>query len=154
LGTIVHEQTHALTPFKSENEAFYGSEEAIMEARFHAIRVALQSLGTEKYLNGYHAKLAAALKTGEINEALFIEETNAIMTELRFTNPNHLRQVEEAQINQVARLKRLGKIDQSYQATNIFDGVDCNLLAFMPQVTNKEELNDHIESLRNSLLPH
>jgi len=88
-GTIVHELAHSVSPFDPKSEKLYQTNAALEQAKTHASAVAEQSKITGVYLNGYQAKLHEQLEAGEIDNSRFVEETRAIMMELRFTNPKH-----------------------------------------------------------------
>lgn len=95
--TLVHEISHSNSPFNPRNESVYGGQQEQARARIHVISIAKQSVATRTYLNGYQAYLHQQLERKEIDFGRFVEETHAIMVELRFTNPKHLAEVEKAQ---------------------------------------------------------
>lgn len=140
-GTIVHEQSHSVSPLNPENQRFYGSIESFERAREHAIAVSKQSLETRKFINGYHAFLAKQLEAGQIDTGRFVEETSAILMETRFNNAEHLKQVNEAQKNKAGA-----------NAVDIISGVDETLISLIPQVNSKEDLDEHIEQLKKKVL--
>ena len=141
-ATIVHEFAHSLSPFDPKSEKFYGSNQTLKEAKEHAIAVAEQSKITHKYLNGYQAKLHEQLEAGEIDDLRFVEETRAIMMELRFTNPNHLKQVESAQIKALS----------GGENVSIIDGVDRTISILIPKLQTKEDIDKHINSLKKKVI--
>ena len=145
-GTIVHELAHSSSPFDEKNQRFYGSPESMTKAREQVQAVSKQSLETGRYLNGYQAYLAKQLEAGQINIDRFVEETHAILIELRFNNFEHLKQVNEAQKAQV------NKMNGSEKFVDILSGVDSTLISLIPQVNSKEELDKHVNSLKQTLI--
>lgn len=136
LGVAFHELAHANSPFLRKNSALYGTEQNRLAAVDNAITVAGQTLESHIYLNGYHKMLLKALENGDINQGRYLEETNAIMIQLRFTDPKHLREVLESQ--------------NTDTADAVIDQLDETLLTLMPQFANKEALDRHIKSLKES----
>lgn len=152
LGTIVHEIAHSVSPFREENASLYGDERSMRKTARHIKGVAEQSLLTNRFLNAYHAELAKALKSGEIDTQRFSEETGAILIELKFSNPNHLRQVEEAQKVRLKYLKYYGHVDLNFKFTGITSGVNETLFRLMPFFGNdKQSLDLHIANVRSSV---
>lgn len=105
-STLVHELAHSNSSFEEKNIPLYGSRENMENAREFIRAVANQTDETHVYLNPYQAYLHRQLEAGEIDEYLFVEETGAIITELRYNDPEHLAEVERAQH---AKLKSLEK---------------------------------------------
>lgn len=152
-GTIVHELAHSSSPLDPNNERFYGSEESIDTARNHAVAVAKQSELTGKFLNGYQAYLYRELKAKRVDQARFIEETYAIMMELRFTNPHHLQPVETAQKKQLAKMReRQDPEALSFEPVNISQGVDRTISALIPGLETKSDIDEHADNLRKNIL--
>lgn len=149
LGTAVHELTHISSPTIAENESVYGSRESLEAAWDNATTVASQTHETGRYLNGYHKLLHTRFMAGEITTQKFVEETNAIMMELRFTNPKHLKEVLDAQSVALFN-KNAGNHESRTDA--ILNQIDTTLLNLMPQFSNPAELNTHIETLRANLI--
>lgn len=139
--TMSHETGHTNSPFDPENDAKYGPE-AAAKARQHAADVALQALETGVYINGYHKALAENYMDEKIDDARYLEETFAIMVGQRFTNPKHLEQVEKAMGEKAE--------DQGLKSVEIKSGIDETLVALMPAISSKEELDKHITNLRKS----
>lgn len=139
-GVMLHETAHSSSPFEEKNIFLYGSVEAATKARAHTEAVAKQSLETNTYLNGYQAALAEKLKSQEIDERRFLEETFAILVELRFTNPKHLEQVQES----------LNK--KTKDAVDINSGIDQALISLMPEINSQEQLDEHINKLRQQVV--
>jgi hypothetical protein len=128
LATIVHELGHVNSPLKETNADLYGGEKNREKAVDLAWQVAAQTDATGVYMNGYHRALHRSFVRGEIGGEHFVEETNAIMLELRFVNPNHLMQVQEAQNSKLQIL--LGTREQV--GVDIVSGLDetiANLLS-------------------------
>ena len=152
-GTIVHEMTHSVSPLDPCNEPFYGSNEEISFARNHAIAVAYQSLVTQKYINGYQAFLAKKLAVGEIDKERFVEETNAIMVEQRFTNLSHLEQVEKSQKNKLKELKRKGSLEAAnLRPVDVVAGVEQEISSLIPKLKTKGAINRHVNNLKQGLI--
>lgn len=146
LGTMVHELGHADSPLRKENTQLFGTEEKREEARKHAETIAQQTLETRVFLNPYHKKLAEMLKAGQIDKERFVEETNAIMIELRFTNVAHLRQVERSQ-HERAKIR-------GFEAISIVDGIDQTLITLTsrnhPEIKTVKDLDRHIATVRTN----
>lgn len=148
LDTITHEIAHTISPFSLDNTVFYGDQKEQEETISHIKAVANQSQKTKIYLNGYHALLAKSLREGKIDTARFLEETHAIMIGLRFSNPNHLNQVEQSQRNRLKALQELGMYKGS-RVVGIKKGVDNTLLRLMPQMKGSvTDLDRHITQVR------
>ena len=145
-GTIVHDLAHSSSPLDEKNQKFYGSPESMAQSREHAQAVSKQSLETGRWLNGYQAYLAKQLEAGQINIDRFVEETHAILIELRFNNFEHLREVNDTQKAQVK------KMTGSEKSVDIVSGVDNTLIKLIPQVNSKEELDKHVNSLKEELI--
>lgn len=140
VGTAAHELAHVNSFYIEENVNAYGGERNMEKARGNAILVAAQTAMSHKFLNGYHKALYQEfIKRADdvVAQEKFIEETNAIMIELRFTNPKHLEEVLKAQDK------------DSYES--ILTQIDKTLLDLMPNLNqSKENLNRHIANLRRS----
>jgi len=151
-GTIVHELAHSVSPFDPKNEKFYGSKKAVEQSKKHAVEVAQASADSGKYLNGYQANLHQQLEAGEIDPMRFVEETRAIMMELRFNNPKHLQQVEKAQQKTLAKINKSNPNAQVNQDINITDGVDESIFALIPSLKSKGDIDRHVNNLKNNLV--
>ncbi len=140
VGTAAHELAHVNSFYIEENVNAYGGERNMEKARGNAILVAAQTATSHKFLNGYHKALYQEfiLRPDDVvAQEKFIEETNAIMMELRFTNPKHLEEVLKAQDKDTFK--------------SILGQIDSTLLDLMPNLNrSKTELNQHIANLKNS----
>lgn len=135
-GVIAHELAHANSPTREENDRLYGSREKREKSLDFVKKVAEQTTKTRTFLNPYHKYLFRQLEKGSITFDRFVEETHAILIELKFTNPNHLQQVEEAQRNKL--ISRYGEGSSEVKtAVPIFEGVGeiiSNLQTPTPEV--------------------
>lgn len=156
-GTIIHEVGgHGTSPFDPKNEKMHGGRESMEQSRDLVIAVAQQTDITRKYLNGYHAHLHKQLLNGQIDKRIFVEETYAILMELRFTNPVHLAQVEAAQhekmkergIEPVALVSK-----QKYGKEVALSGLDATIMKLIPGMKNYDDLENHIRKVRESVAP-
>jgi len=140
LEVVAHELMHINTPFYSENETAYGGRENMRQAAENAILVAGQTKESRSFLSGYHKLLYRKLQEGTLDGGMqtFIEETQTILMEQRIVNPNHLKQVLEAQ-NPDTAAKIMSQLDQ-------------NLLNLMPQFDTIEEINKHFDNLKKALI--
>ncbi|HEX6977174.1 MAG TPA: hypothetical protein VF185_02335 [Patescibacteria group bacterium] len=145
MGTMVHELGHANSPLYEENDALFGGKENREKAAEHAQAVAEQTLKTGVFLNPYHKQLSEMLAAGAIDGVRFVEETHAIMAELRFTNLAHLEQVEESQEKKL-RAKGL-------KAISIVKGIDQTLINLMsrnnPRIKTSHDLDNHIFGVKS-----
>ncbi|OGM05547.1 hypothetical protein A2125_02675 [Candidatus Woesebacteria bacterium GWB1_43_5] len=147
LETMVHELAHANSPLRPENSYNYGGEKNRQRFEHLSREVARQTKATKVFLNPYHAHLYQKLQSGEIDDDVFVEEIQAILVELRVTNPNHLRQVEAAQIRKMI-MRGLGS------SVSFFDGVSDALVNLYkhggnPDIKGRVELEQHILKVRN-----
>lgn len=160
--TLVHEISHSNTPFNPKNERLFGNREELEITRNHIIAVAKQSTLTRKYLNGYQAYLHQQLEAGKIDSARFVEETHAIMVELRFTNPKHLEEVEKAQLAAIKKMNRNNQgsavmpvaimtSDVEAQRGNLV-GVDRTISRLIPKLKTKEDIDNHVARVRQNFL--
>lgn len=136
LGVATHELAHENDPHNVNNARLYGSEENMRATAENVKRLADQTIDTEVFMNWYHKFLFEKLESGQIDNDRFLRETHAIMIELRFTNPKHLKEVLRSQDKETA--------------DEIFNNLDNTLLALMPHLKTTEELNKHIDNLHNS----
>lgn len=140
VGTAVHELIHVNSFFVIENEDAYGGPENMNRALENAVMVANQTISSHKFLNGYHKALYHEYMTNPDNAAAkqkFVEETNAIMMELRFVNEKHLEEVLKAQNKETC--------------STVLKQIDETLLDLMPNINrSKVDLNDHISKLKAS----
>lgn len=142
-ATLVHELSHQADLYDEKNTEMYGSQENRERTIAHVEAVARQTLDTRKYLNGYHKLLAHQYENGKITFKLFAQETHAILIELRYTNPKHLLQVQDAQV------KRGGKIPlMTVEGSQVVEGVDSTLLNLVQNVKTYEELVAHLDAVR------
>lgn len=159
LGTLVHESAHANTPMNPENTSQFGGEAKRQAAELFAKNLADQSLLTDTFLNGYHAYNAKEFRAGRMSKATFIEETQAIASELGVTNRAKLEQIQEVQLSKVERLKRAGEWDLDLAPVNLIsktypdghtevDGIDHQLIALTRDVENYGDLMTHIKALK------
>lgn len=142
---MIHEIAHSDSVLDPENRKLFKSLEAYRDAKDFAVSAAVRSLETNTYLNGYQAALAKALDKQEIDDKRYYEETFAILVELRFTNPAHLEQVEAAQNDKAT------KMNSNLKPLALKDGIDQSLVALMPNIRSKEELDTHVKKLRADL---
>ena len=131
---VVHELAHESKPDKKENAKLYGSEENMQKALENAKKVASQAKETHIFIDNSHKGSYRELETGKITEEKFIEETHSVLIEHRFTKPKHLREVLEKQNKETAD-----------ETLNLLDET---LLALIPRLKSKEELNTHITNLQ------
>ncbi len=160
--TLVHEISHSNSPFNPRNEGIYGGQREQAEARMHVISIAKQSITTRKYLNGYQAYLHQLLERKEIDFVRFVEETHAIMVELRFTNPNHLMEIEKAQFDEIRRIngrKPNAGIRPVAILTSDIDakkgnlvGVDRTISRLIPKLKTRKDIDNHVASVRQKFL--
>lgn len=136
LGVATHELAHENDPHNVINARLYGSEENMRMTAENVKKLADQTIDTEVFMNWYHKFLFEKLESGQIDNDRFLRETHAIMIELRFTNPKHLKEVLRSQDKETA--------------DEIFNNLDNTLLALMPHLKTTEELNKHIDNLHNS----
>jgi hypothetical protein len=158
LETIVHELAHQNDPTEETGlESYYKSDEAKEHAKKHAEAITEQILETGKYLSGYQKWLVKQYRAGKnnIDYKRLVRENHAILIEQRFTNANHVKQVQEAQKNELIR--KHGKQEGLDRYTSMMTeegqetgGVDKTLIGLIPEVSNKEELNTHISNVRKS----
>src|SRR3990167_8977292 len=154
-GTIVHELAHGSSPLDERNERLYGSSEAINTAREHAIAVSRQSLETDRYLNGYQAYLAKQLKSGQIDQSRFVEETHAILVELRFNNPERLSDVGTQQKKQATKMGKdaVDLITSNKDAASGYvSGVDRTLVSLIEGLNSKKDIDRHVNNLKGSIV--
>jgi len=157
LAVIVHEGAHANTPRHESNAHLFGGEDSRQEALMHVTHLAEQSLQTGKFIDGYHANLAERLRNPKhpkhIDKETFIEETWAIYTEHRLTNPAKLAQVQVAQQRAIERNPRKFKDIDGYQAlisppeSSEATGLESALITLLDGVENKAELQKHVATL-------
>jgi hypothetical protein len=179
LGVVAHELGHAAEP--TEHPHLYKSPKEAEQARLHATTVALQSLLSNTFINGYQKMLARQLISPDVSSdeapetrfERYVRETHAIMLEVRFTNPKHLRDIQTVQRTKIA--KQVGEnnlngsqmvtignrmlvlpvytdiITPNPQHTQEAVGVDRTLLSLMPQFETVKQVDDHINSVRKSL---
>lgn len=136
LGVATHELAHENDPHKKENANLYGSEERMNRTAENVKKLAEQTKESKVFMNWYHKFLFENLQKGEIDETRFLRETHAIMVELRYTNPKHLEEVLESQNKETA--------------IQIMTELDNTLLALMPHLRDKNELDSHIQNLKSS----
>ncbi len=161
-GTVAHEMAHSVSPLNDKNDRLFGGREQREAARDHVAAIAGQSIATRTYLNGYQAHLHRQLEADEIDESRFVEETFAIMVELRFTNPEHLKEVEKAQI---AALKEINKGNKERPAImpvalmtggeaqrGSVSGIDRTISNLIPALKTKEDIDAHVANFRRKLL--
>lgn len=164
LATIAHEGAHANTPLLPENAHLFGGETERVEAERFAWAAADQTLRTKRYLTGYHADLAEKLSQGKITHETFVEETQAIATELALTNRAKLEQVEAAQHAQLDRQRRLDAPETLVEPVNLLsrvnkdgvvavEGIDRQLIALIKDVSDYRGLIDHVGTLKAHIYP-
>jgi len=154
-STIIHEQAHSSSPLDERNSRLYGSDKEMIAARQHAIAVSRQSIETGKYLNPYQKYLARQLEADQIDQSRFVEETHAILVELRFNNPEHLRQVEMAQIKRASKMGKDGvalMTNSNDAANGKVIGVDRTLTSLIDGLNTKEDIDRHANGLKTSLI--
>lgn len=164
LGTLVHEGAHANSPLRQENAHFYGGEEERAQAELYVHNLAGQSLITGKYMTGYHKHLAKQLDANEIPLGTFIEETQAIASELALTNRAKLAQVEAAQHAKIDKLRQAGLVTPDLKAVNLLshpsesgeaevDGIDKQMVALITGVSDYDSLIGHTTGLKARFYP-
>jgi hypothetical protein len=153
---MIHELSHASSPFDLKNEKLYGGKESIKQSRDFVLAVAQQTDITHKYLNGYHAYLHKQLLNGQIDKRRFVEETHAILVEQRFTNTAHLAQVEAAQ-HEKMKEKGIEPVHliskQKYGKEVALSNLDANIMKLIPGMKNYDDLENHIRKVRESVAP-
>lgn len=151
LGTIVHEEAHANTPLYEGNFDLYGGRENMRRARQHAEVVAKRTIATHVYLNPYHAYLYKEFAEGRMDPGTFVEETHAIMTELAFTNREHLKQVSDAQAFKLGELSKDGKVKPK---VDILEGAEKTLIDLLSNggalrdIKTTDDLEEYIDKVR------
>lgn len=173
LGTVVHENVHGASPFDRQNTFLYGSEEARAEAENAVRAVAVQSILTKKFLNGYHKWLYDQMKLQEsgiaktgITREIFDEETGSIAAELAMTNRAKLEQVEKAQHEKIDQLFDSGELLTNKKVNLLsrvvsegdlnfaqVSGVDNILINLVDGVENYGQLMEHIDGLKAQFYP-
>ena len=136
LGLVAHDLARENSPFKSKNFELFGSEKNIQRAAENVKRVASQTKETRIFMDPQLEDFFERLEDGKIDENEFLEETNALMVELRYTNPEHLKNV-------------LGKQNKK-TSKKIFNELDKTLLNLIPHIKSKGELERHIDNLHSS----
>lgn len=162
-GTMVHEAGgHGTSPFDPKNERMHGGRESMKQSRDFVIAVAEQTDKTRTYLNGYHAYLHKQLLEGNIEKGRFVEETYAILMELRFTNPAHLAQVEAAQHEKLKLYEKIKNVKiepvdlvskRKYGKDVALSGLDTTIIKLIPRIENYDDLENHIRKVRESVAP-
>lgn len=161
-GTMIHEISHSASPLDPENTKLFKSRDEAKIARKNVIGVARQSVITRKYLNGYQAYLHKQLEAGEIDLGRFVEETHAIMMELRFTNPKHLKEVETAQHKALKKVNINNKDGLAFLPVALLtsekeaergnlQGADRTIANLIPNLKTKEDIDKHVSNLRQHL---
>ena len=143
-GTVVHELLHEVSPLDERTARLFGGESERQAAISRASLVARQTLDTGVYLNGYHKALVEAhlRNPNEVDFDRLVEETNAIMGELRFTNRAHLEQVSQAQRVRMIVRGIPGWVDVVEQA-------EQNLVKVIGGIKDQDGLDRHITGVRN-----
>lgn len=131
---VVHELAHESDPGKKENAKLYGSEENIQKTLENAKKVAGQAKETDIFIDNSHRGSFKKLEAGKITEEKFIEETHAALIEHRFAKPKYLQEVLERQNKETS--------------DEILNQLDDTLLALIPHLKSKEELDTHVENLQ------
>ncbi|KKR51323.1 MAG: hypothetical protein UT84_C0001G0008 [Candidatus Curtissbacteria bacterium GW2011_GWA1_40_16] len=161
LKTVAHEQSHSVSSLDPKNEKLYGGRQEQLIAARHIEAVANQSIITRKYLNGYQAHLHRQYERDEIDFTRFAEETQAIMMELRFTNPEHLEKIQKAQFVQIRKInsKHQGPaimpvaiMTTEAQAQKGLVGVDRTLSKLIPHLQTKADIDSHVAEVRRKFL--
>lgn len=134
LRVIEHELAHESEPGNENNTRLYGSEEKRLNALENARRVASRAKETGVFIDNAHKGSFNELQAGKITEEKFVEETHAAMIEHRFAKPEHLRETLERQ--------DIGSADE------VFNRLDDTLLALIPHLKSREELDMHINNLQ------
>jgi hypothetical protein len=153
MGSVtIHELTHAGSPFVNKEARDYyiatKGYELFNEATMGVVKAAQQSFVTGTYLNGYHKWLGNQLKFNQIDPAQFIEETSAILAEIRITNPMHLQQVNEAQTNKLLRNGvHPNQITDLVKASNL----QMNLMMDGLDTHDHKYIEAHLEQVRGGI---
>lgn len=153
LETQVHELAHQNDPTTGTGlESGYKTEAFKEHAEKHARQIAAQTLNTNKYLTGYHKILAKRLEEGVIDMERFVRETHSIMAEQRYSNPNHIKQVEEAQFKALDKKGAKDKFIKimTSEGEEEPQGIDKTLIGLIEGVDNNEQLNEHLQRVRDS----
>ncbi|HSX45057.1 MAG TPA: hypothetical protein VLF39_03050 [Candidatus Saccharimonadales bacterium] len=158
IGTIAHESTHANSALVPENAHLYGGEAERAEAEKYIKDVAGQTLLTGKYLNSYQKHLAKQLDANKIDVTTFVEETQAIVSELAITNRAHLAQVETAQHDKLRKMypneTPVNLISHKDKDGNVqVDGIDRQLITLIRGVSSYEDLETHVTGLKEQFYP-
>lgn len=146
MGTIAHELGgHGASPLDANNDRIYGSNTNREKAKQTAVQTATQSLEYKVFMTPYHKMLAGQFLQKKIDGVRYVEEVNAIRTQLIYENPNHLKQVAEAQLK-AAQMK--GK-----KGLDIFDAAEENVLFIVPGFEgDKELMRGQISEYRRALI--
>jgi hypothetical protein len=114
------------SPFRAENDAFFGSPEDREAAAETVTAIADQARLTGKYLDGSHKALSRKLDAGEITKAEHDEAVGGILTGFALTNPQHLRNVESAQQRVIERRVKAGVLPEDTKFVNLTSRVSEN----------------------------
>jgi hypothetical protein len=118
-AAMAAEAWNSYSPFKPENTAMFGSEEARLQAVETVRGIAGQAQMTGKYLNGRHKALGRELTAGKITQDEHDQAVGEIAAVFALTNPAHLRNVGEAQRASIARRQKAGQLDPSVKFVDL-----------------------------------
>ncbi len=117
---------HSYTPYAQENAAMYGGEADRLQAVETVRGIAEQARLTGKFFDGRHKRLSRQLDTGEIAQDEHDQAVGALMTGLALTNPQHLRQVGEAQRAAIERRVKAGALPEGTRFIDVTSRVGKN----------------------------
>jgi hypothetical protein len=138
VAVAAHELTHNNSASIARNAEKYGGKEQAKAAWENVKRVTTQTSQTRTFLTDYHKFIFQENQAGRISDYVYNLETEAIMGQLRLTNPKKLEQVLKAQ-NAFTANEIMGKFDQAMVTLMGFQDV--------------EELNSHVKALREYYKP-
>jgi hypothetical protein len=138
VAVAAHELWHINSAFFKGNEQAYGGAEKMQKARENVKRTADLCADNRSFLTPYHKQIYTQWKAGAISEQVYLLETEAIMGELRLSNPKKLEQVLVGQ--------------NVFEAVNIMKQLNDTTIKLM-KLENVEQLNNHVEALRKFYQP-
>lgn len=154
LATFIHENAHAASPFinLSIRNALLSSEKGIefQELTKQMNLLAIQSIETQKFFNGYHRLLFENLSAQKIDFAHFMEETSAILMEMRYTNPKHLVIVGEQMYKHRLRTGTMDKFVNPIAVSN------KQIYVMTPGLKHSDHnsIEEHIAKVKKDLRYH
>lgn len=154
MRALVHEIAHSCTPLKIPRDdvsviAFPGEEKTAEFIR----SVISQTLETRIFINDEHAYVHKQYVAGELSFYDFAEETWAILVDQRYTNPSHLRQIDEAQRKSMDQRgkKSLAVSLLSSEGSKKAIGIDTIVMEKIGlRSKNPASLDQHISNFRST----